>query len=89
MFQETTAKISAPNSTYNCSIDQKFEVRFSSFCMGNQKAVGLLNLISIALNKFEDLIQFTRNSKSFAKSSLNTVTSPLILKVVNYEIIMK
>jgi hypothetical protein len=30
LFQEATAKISAPNSKYNCSIDQNFEVRFSN-----------------------------------------------------------
>ncbi len=42
LFQEATAKISAPNSKYNCSIDQKFEVRFLSFYMENQKAVNLL-----------------------------------------------
>ncbi len=41
LFQEATAKISAPNSKYNCSIDQKFEVRFSSFYMKNQKAVNV------------------------------------------------
>jgi hypothetical protein len=39
LFQEATTKISAPNSMYYCSIDQKFEVKFSSFYMGNQKAV--------------------------------------------------
>jgi hypothetical protein len=41
LFQEATAKISAPNSKHNCSFDQKFEVRFSSFYMENQKAVNL------------------------------------------------
>ncbi len=41
LFQEAIAKISAPNSKYNCSIDQKFEVRFSSFYMKNQKAVNV------------------------------------------------
>jgi hypothetical protein len=41
LFQEPTTKISAPNSKYNCSIDQKVEVRFSSFYMENQKAVNL------------------------------------------------
>ncbi len=41
LFQEATAKISTLNSKYNCSIDQKFEVRFLSFYMGNQKAVNL------------------------------------------------
>jgi hypothetical protein len=41
LFREPTTKISAPNSKYNCSIDQKVEVRFSSFYMENQKAVNL------------------------------------------------
>jgi hypothetical protein len=41
LFREPTTKISAPNSKYNCSIDQKVEVGFLSFYMENQKAVNL------------------------------------------------
>jgi hypothetical protein len=40
-FQETTTKISDPNSKYYGSIHQNGEVRFSSFYMENQKAINL------------------------------------------------